>query len=73
MRQVVRELCDGCMDLANCETRELLPRPILECEAFRKADATIDRKEGLCSTCELRESCERRLVEGGVWRCAEYR
>lgn len=31
------------------------------------------RNEGLCATCIAREQCERRHVEGGVWRCADYR
>jgi hypothetical protein len=36
----------------------------------RQADDTSER--GLCSTCSLRETCDRRDVEGGVWHCADY-
>jgi ribosomal protein RSM22 (predicted rRNA methylase) len=31
------------------------------------------REEGLCATCAQREQCSRRHVEGGVWRCRDYR
>lgn len=29
--------------------------------------------QGLCTTCELRESCTFTKPESGVWRCEEYR
>jgi hypothetical protein len=31
------------------------------------------KSSGICGTCSKREGCEKRKVEGGVWRCADYR
>jgi hypothetical protein len=28
---------------------------------------------GLCGTCADRDKCKRRYIEGGVFRCADYR
>jgi hypothetical protein len=28
---------------------------------------------GLCAHCELRETCERPGIQGGIWSCNDYR
>ena len=44
-----------------------------------RPDATVSlkveqpRARGLCTTCELRETCTFTRPESGVWRCEEYR
>ena len=43
--------------------------------AVRSAAAASDGDElaGLCSNCDVRETCIYPKPEGGVWRCEEYR
>jgi len=88
-RRPKRELCGSCVYAADCAARSRSDVPVLCCDRYlalggggdgapatprpqASANATT-QAAGLCGTCADREKCKRRYVEGGVWRCADYR
>jgi hypothetical protein len=76
-----RELCYYCEFHGDCPVREGLQRPIRSCEWFRPdsrrsgayPDVRTLEPGGLCATCSRRDSCTICQIEGGVWRCEDYR
>lgn len=78
-------LCGNCIHLESCTypkavsdtwfceeyefeaAEELSPQPELTV-----LNEKPDEKLGLCSNCELRESCKFPKPAGGVWFCGEY-
>lgn len=80
-----RELCDGCAFAPGCAVRARSDGRVRCCDRFapldgvgggeprRPAPDARTRSAGLCRTCALNDTCERRHAEGGVWRCADYR
>jgi hypothetical protein len=84
-----RELCGSCVYAADCAARSRSDVPVLCCDRYlalggKGDDAPAPHRpqlvssaktqaSGLCGTCADRDRCKRRYVEGGVWRCADYR
>jgi len=84
-----RELCDGCVYAADCAARSRSDGPVICCDRYlgpkgegsgapaapRAQAFSIAKRQanGLCGTCADRDKCKRRYVEGGVFRCADYR
>jgi hypothetical protein len=84
-----RELCGSCIYAADCAARSRSDGPVICCDRYLgpgsagkgepaapRTQAVPNAKrqaEGLCGTCADRDKCKRRYVEGGVFRCADYR
>ncbi|MCP4676771.1 MAG: hypothetical protein GY854_14905 [Deltaproteobacteria bacterium] len=75
------EICSDCVKFGDCQIREEHTRPIVRCDQYKRQGDTTEvssagdefsRGEGVCATCEIRKTCSRRQVEGGVWHCADY-
>jgi hypothetical protein len=83
------ELCGSCVYAADCALRKRSEGPVLCCDSYLgpgaesrgappapEAMAVSNARRqaaGLCGTCADRDKCKRRYVEGGVFRCADYR
>jgi hypothetical protein len=84
-----RELCGSCVYAADCAARSRNDGPVVCCDRYlalggkgddapsaprpQAVSNTKTQAAGLCGTCADRDKCKRRYVEGGVWRCADYR
>ena len=71
-------LRDGDCPVHQCEEFEVEPDPIMEhlvVPATENAHPDSDNEKrllGLCSNCDLRDTCKFPMPEGGVWHCEEY-
>jgi hypothetical protein len=62
-----RARCRECIHADKCPFQDF-GTPVAECRALLKEA----RLYGLCATCSLKETCLKRYVEGGVWKCRDY-
>ena len=84
--EALEGLCANCIHAKDCVLRRE-GSVVLFCEEFEAVgreerrvfpvevhpEPPIVASEGLCATCENRETCQLRPAEGGVWYCEEYR
>ena len=54
-----------CLTTVSSSVRDIRPPP-------SPAEQEVRTLRGLCSNCELRDTCTYPKPEGGVWHCEEY-
>ena len=66
-REEKRDRCRDCIHVDKCPFQDF-GTPVENCHNLLKES----RLYGLCATCTLKETCLKRYVEGGVWKCKDY-
>lgn len=53
--------------------RRKVDRPVAAEDPPAATSENLERRLGLCRSCDNRETCDFSSAEGGVWHCDEYR
>lgn len=86
--RALRGLCLTCDRARDCMHITAGDSQVLRCEDFAvvgtvrrsvraaeppvERDAALDRRLGLCRTCDRADTCTLPRAEGGVWHCEEF-
>lgn len=79
-------LCQSCKHTEGCTFLRTSAVPVIQCEEYqpgfpmmglppvveRELKAQPRAVQGMCGSCELRETCTYSRPAGGVWHCQEY-
>ena len=66
------EFDDGIIESDAVKNKAVQESAVQKHSMSKESPGPTSRLPGLCSNCELRETCQFPKSEGGVWHCEEY-